>query len=175
MERFPYGCAQRAISRGKPGVLVRFSLRGVKPVFHLQQDSATTTVFAGKPAKTDCQAPNHLPDQKKRHPKGWRFHEPLKAQGLTALHSGLRRPKPGRWPEPAGAPRRLPEGASRSTRTMPGRFFGAGLAGRLVSTGRSATGVPRLESPRPAGAPRPSPRSVRPLAGRGVRGPRSPS
>src|SRR5450830_926818 len=78
------------------------------------------------------------------------------------LYSGLRRPNPGRWPEPAGAPRRLPDGASLS-RTRLGRLvLGAGLAGRLLSVGRSATGVPRVDSPRPA-------------AGRGARGARSPS
>ena len=104
------------------------------------------------------------PDEKKRQPCGWRFCFSLKlaARSSQLPYSGFLRPKPGRWPEPAGAPRRLPDGLS-SASLIPGRF-GAGLAGRLlvVSAGRSATGVPR-----PAGAPR-SPRSVRPLAGRGL-------
>ena len=85
-------------------------------------------------------------------PRGWRF------LYCANRYCGLRRPKPGRWPEPAGAPRRLPDGAS-STSFGPVRL---GLVGRLLtSLGRSATGAPR-----PAGT-----RSVRPdglRAGRGA-------
>src|SRR5471032_1683035 len=123
-----------------------------------------STAFASKPAPTFLTV---FHGKKKRQPEGWRFFV------LHLHHCGFLRPKPGRWPEPAGAPRRLPDGSS-ATSFGPGRLFAAGLAGRLVlalSAGRSDAGEPR-PSPR---LPRPPLGASPPRAGRGVRGPRSPS